>query len=151
MVRLLDYIMSHHLTSPHSSFQNISRWMKENCIKTQSGLGLSTNQGKIEKLTTPATSSTTSTMKLLIVLGLIPLFSAQQMGFFGFPTMMGDGKTQGTPKKGYKNNNNNMWDLNSFPGFGTLSSGSGKKTYSNNGNNKQNQKDNLFGLTEINI
>merc|ERR1712183_430998 len=114
---------------------------------------MGTNQGKIEKLTAP----TTNTMKFLIVLGLIPLFSAQQMGFLGFPNMMGLRQTQGraqaqgNPKKEYDNNNNNLWGL-MFPGFRTLSSGTGgKKSYSSNGNNdKENQKNNLFGLTELN-
>merc|ERR1711874_96666 len=114
------------------------------------------NQGKIARLTGPSTN-----MKLLIVLGLIPLFSAQQLGFLGFPNMMGFRKAQGkgnaqaraqvqapgTPKK---YNQNNMWGLNNFPGFGSLSSAGGKKTYSSNGNNNQNQKDNLFGLPDIN-
>ena len=94
-------------------------------------------------------------MKLLIVLGLIPLFSAQQLGFIGFPTNMmgfrqaqGRARAQGSPKKQY-NNNNNMWAMN-FPGFGTLSSGNGgKKTYSNTGN-KENQENNLFGLNQLN-
>ena len=55
-------------------------------------------------------------MKLLIVLGLIPLISAQQMGYFDFP--QGRANTYGS--RGYgnagkmwglNNNNNNMWGL----------------------------------------
>merc|ERR1712025_853181 len=55
----------------------------------------------------PANSST---MKLLIVLGLFPLFSAQRgfpQGFMmGFP--QGQARSQGNPQKEY-NSNNNMW------------------------------------------
>ena len=55
-------------------------------------------------------------MKLLIVLGLIPLISTQQMGYFDFP--QGRANTYGS--RGYgnagkmwglNNNNNNMWGL----------------------------------------
>merc|ERR1712203_198764 len=72
-------------------------------------------------------------MKLLIVLGLIPLFSAQQLGFMGFPNMMGfrqaqgRAQAQGSPKKEYNNNNNN-----------------------NNNNKWALNKDNLFGLNQLN-
>merc|ERR1711997_862412 len=74
----------------------------------------------------------TNIMKLLIVLGLIPLFSAQQLGFMGFPNMMGfrqaqgRAQAQGSPKKEFNNNNNNKdnkWALN---------------------------KENLFGLNQLN-
>lgn len=99
-------------------------------------------------------------MKLLIVLGLIPLFSAQQMGFLGFPNMkayrQAQGRAQGNHQKEYNNNNNNnLWGLMfpGFPGFGTLSAGTGggQTSYSSSGNNKEeNQQDNLFGLKGLN-
>merc|ERR1719517_246017 len=93
-------------------------------------------------------------MKLLIVLGLIPLFSAQT-SFLGYPNMKAyrQAQAQGNPQKEY-NNNNNLWGLMfpGFPGFATLSSGTGggQTSYSSSGNKKENQQDNLFGLKGLN-
>ena len=71
-------------------------------------------------------------MKLLVVLGLIPLISAQQMGFLGFPSMMGfpqgQGKGSGGTQKKY-NNNLSMWGFNNMRG---KSSGSASKTSNSN-------------------
>ena len=58
-------------------------------------------------------------MKLLIVLGLFPLFSAQQFGFGSYPS-------------GYNNNNNNnLWsglDFNNNNNFGGLGYSSGSSS-----------------------
>merc|ERR1711953_1158527 len=91
----------------------------------------------------PANSST---MKLLIVLGLFPLFSAQQgfpQGFMmGFP--QGQARSQGNPQKEY-NSNYNMW------GFG-MNNGLGMMTYNSNGNNNNNnnQDNGVFSLDKLN-
>ena len=77
-------------------------------IKSWSRHPESINQWKIEKPKGPALPST---MKLLIVLGLFPLFSAQQFGSF---------------PQGYNNNNN----PNNWPGF----------DFSNNNNNYNNNQ-----------
>ena len=93
-------------------------------------------------------------MKLLVVLGLIPLISAQQMGFLGFPSMMGvtyqgQGKgSSGTQKK--YNNNLNMWGFNNMRG---KSSGSAGKTSNSNNyysNSQSQNNENLPGLDGIN-
>ena len=93
-------------------------------------------------------------MKLLVVLGLIPLISAQQMGFLGFPSMMGvtyqgQGKgSSGTQKK--YNNNLSMWGFNNMRG---KSSGSAGKTSNSNNyysNSQSQNNENLPGLDGIN-
>merc|ERR1712218_729731 len=96
----------------------------------------------------PANSST---MKLLIVLGLFPLFSAQQgfpQGFMmGFP--QGQARSQGNPQKEYNsNNNNNMWGF----GMNNMNNGLGMITYNSNGNNNNNNNlDNgVFSLDKLN-
>ena len=83
-------------------------------------------------------------MKLLIVLGLFPLFSAQQFGFGSFPSF------SSSPPfgQGYKNKNNNnknmrsAWNNNNnrnnkFGGFG-------------NNRQKQGNNENLPGVDRIN-
>merc|ERR1711913_78146 len=67
------------------------------------------NQGKIEKPTGPAQPSLSSTMKLLIVLGLFPLFSAQQFGFGSF--------SKAPPRSQHRQKNNNN-KINNWPMFG---------------------------------
>merc|ERR1711953_241395 len=82
--------------------------------------------------------SNSSTMKLLIVIGLFPLFSAQQ----GFPQGFMMGFPQGNPQKEYNsnynnyknNNNNNMWGF----GMNNMNNGLGMITYNSNGNNNNN-------------
>merc|ERR1712218_376065 len=92
----------------------------------------------------PANSST---MKLLIVLGLFPLFSAQQgfpQGFMmGFP--QGQARSQGNPQKEY---NSNMWGF----GMNNMNNGLGMITYNSNGNNNNNNNlDNgVFSLDKLN-
>ena len=88
-------------------------------------------------------------MKLLIVLGLFPLFSAQQgfpQGFMmGFP--QGQARSQGNPQKEYNNNNNNMWGFN----MNNMNNGLGMITYNSNGNNNNNNQDNgVFSLDKLN-
>ena len=90
-------------------------------------------------------------MKLLIVLGLFPLFSAQQgfpQGFMmGFP--QGQARSQGNPQKEYNsNNNNNMWGLN----MNNMNNGLGMMTYNSNGNNNNNnnQDNGVFSLDKLN-
>ena len=82
-------------------------------------------------------------MKLLIVLGLIPLISAQQMGYFDFP--QGRANTYGSRgygNSGKKYNSNNMWGLN-FNNNNMWGKSSG--SYSNNQKNE-----NLPGLDGVN-
>ena len=85
-------------------------------------------------------------MKLLIVLGLIPLFSAQQMGFLpsmmGFRQAQGKAQAQGSTQKKY--NNNNMWGFN-FNNNNMWGKSSG--SYSNDQNQKN---ENLPGLDGVN-
>ena len=85
-------------------------------------------------------------MKLLIVLGLIPLISAQQMGYFDFP--QGRANTYGSRgygNSGKKYNSNNMWGLN----FSNNNNMWGKS--SDSYSNDQNQKnENLPGLDGVN-
>ena len=91
-------------------------------------------------------------MKLLIVLGLFPLFSAQQgfpQGFMmGFP--QGQARSQGNPQKEYNNNNNNnnMWGFN----MNNMNNGLGMMTYNSNGNinNNNNQDNGVFSLDKLN-
>merc|ERR1712218_362035 len=90
----------------------------------------------------PANSST---MKLLIVLGLFPLFSAQQgfpQGFMmGFP--QGQARSQGNPQKEYNsNNNNNMWGF----GMNNMNNELGMITYNSNENNLDNG---VFSLDKL--
>ena len=82
-------------------------------------------------------------MKLLIVLGLFPLFSAQQFGFGSFSSASPSSQSHGYRQN--NNNNNNDWpgldfnNNNNFGGFGS------------NNNNKQVEKnENLPGLDRIN-
>merc|ERR1711953_1322673 len=95
----------------------------------------------------PANSST---MKLLIVLGLFPLFSAQQ----GFPQGFMMGFPQGQARSQYNsnynnyknnNNNNNMWGF----GMNNMNNGLGMMTYNSNGNN-DNQGNGVFSLDKLN-
>ena len=79
-------------------------------------------------------------MKLLIVLGLIPLISAQQMGYFDFP--QGRANTYGSRgygNSGKKYNSNNMWGLSTGAG--------GNPSYSNN---QYQKNENLPGLDGVN-
>ena len=89
-------------------------------------------------------------MKLLIVLGLIPLFSAQQMGFLpsmmGFRQAQGKAQAQGSTQKKY--NNNNMWGFNFNNNNMWGKSSGGKTSYTNNNQNKNNE--NLPGLDGVN-
>ena len=89
-------------------------------------------------------------MKLLIVLGLIPLFSAQQMGFLpsmmGFRQAQGKAQAQGSTQKKY--NNNNMWGFNFNNNNMWGKSSGGKTSYNNNNQNKNNE--NLPGLDGVN-
>ena len=89
-------------------------------------------------------------MKLLIVLGLIPLFSAQQMGFLpsmmGFRQAQGKAPAQGSTQKKY--NNNNMWGFNFNNNNMWGKSSGGKTSYTNNNQNKNNE--NLPGLDGVN-
>ena len=91
-------------------------------------------------------------MKLLIVLGLIPLISAQQMGYFDFPQGRAnthDSRGYGNAGKKYNsynmwglnnnNNNNNMWGMSA--GIG------GQPSYSNN---QYQNNENLPGLDGVN-
>merc|ERR1711913_70871 len=82
------------------------------------------NQGKIEKPTGPAQPSLSSTMKLLIVLGLFPLFSAQQFGFGSF--------SKAPPRSQHRQKNNNN-KINNWPMFGF-----------NNNNNKYRNDGNII-------
>merc|ERR1711953_436277 len=89
--------------------------------------------------------SNSSTMKLLIVLGLFPLFSAQQ----GFPQGFMMGFPQGNPQKEYNSNyNNNMWGF----GMNNMNNGLGMITYNSNGNNNNNnnQGTGVFSLDKLN-
>merc|ERR1711874_185065 len=79
------------------------------------------NQGKIEKPTGPAQPSLSSTMKLLIVLGLFPLFSAQQFGFGSF--------SKAPPRSQHRQKNNNN-KINNWPMFGF----NNNNKYRNDGN-----------------
>merc|ERR1711953_671857 len=93
--------------------------------------------------------SNSSTMKLLIVLGLFPLFSAQQ----GFPQGFMMGFPQGQARSQYNsnynnyknNNNNNMWGF----GMNNMNNGLGMMTYNSNGNN-DNQGNGVFSLDKLN-
>ena len=90
-------------------------------------------------------------MKLLIVLGLIPLISAQQMGFFGFPSMKTQGRTKAQSSRSYGNsgkkyNSNNMWGLN-FNNNNNNMWGKSSGSYSNDQNQKN---ENLPGLDGVN-
>ena len=89
-------------------------------------------------------------MKLLIVLALIPLFSAQQMGFLpsmmGFRQAQGKAQAQGSTQKKY--NNNNMWGFNFNNNNMWGKSSGGKTSYTNNNQNKNNE--NLPGLDGVN-
>ena len=85
-------------------------------------------------------------MKLLIVLGLIPLISTQQMGYFDFP--QGRANTYGSRgygNSGKKYNSNNMWGLNFNNNNNVWGKSSG--SYSNNQNQKN---ENLPGLDGVN-
>ena len=89
-------------------------------------------------------------MKLLIVLGLIPLISAQQLGFFGFPSMRTQGRTKAQGSRSYGNsgkkyNSNNMWGLNFNNNNNMWGKSSG--SYSNDQNQKN---ENLPGLDGVN-
>ena len=90
-------------------------------------------------------------MKLLIVLGLIPLISAQQMGFFGFPSIKTQGRTKAQGSRSYGNsgkkyNSNNMWGLN-FNNNNNNMWGKSSGSYSNDQNQKN---ENLPGLDGVN-
>ena len=88
-------------------------------------------------------------MKLLIVLGLIPLISAQQMGYFDFP--QGRANTYGSRgygNSGKKYNSNNMWGLNNNNNMWGLPTGiGGQPSYSNN---QYQKNENLPGLDGVN-
>ena len=89
-------------------------------------------------------------MKLLIVLGLFPLFSAQQgfpQGFMmGFP--QGQARSQGNPQKEYNSNSNNIWGFD-FNNMNNMNNGLGMITYNSNGNNN-NQGNGVFSLDKLN-
>ena len=89
-------------------------------------------------------------MKLLIVLGLIPLISAQQMGYFDFP--QGRANTYGSRgygNSGKKYNSNNMWGLNNNNNnmWGIPTGAGGNPSYSNN---QYQKNENLPGLDGVN-